>query len=286
MIARDADILERLQEAQRSGDRREEANTLFVLGKRAGQRGEHRAAGRHFAESAQIWRELGDHQGLVESVNSIGISAAWCGDYALAKASMELTIELARRLNDTGALVRAMANLGAFAADNYDLETARRWCAESISLARQSDDAARAARATYNLAWVAFLEGQYEEARRLATDSESALHGQSMAVVEALAAMLQGRLNLRRRHFVIARPQLEYALKTLEAMGDADDSGLAAFLLGAKRLSAADAGPGFRRRMRSVIGRLVRLPRAGGKRRGRAAKAEGDDARSVGGTGV
>ena len=53
-----------------------------------------------------------------------------------------------------------------------------------------------------------------------------------MAVIEALAAMLQGRLNLRRGHFVIARPQLEYALKTLEALGDADDSGLAAFLLG------------------------------------------------------
>ena len=61
---------------------------------------------------------------------------------------------------------------------------------------------------------------------------------------------------------------------------------LAEFLVGAKRLSAPDPGHGFRGRMRSVIGPLARLLRAGGKRRGRAAKAGGEHARSVGGTGV
>jgi predicted ATPase len=113
------------------------AHVGFILGHAAADQALLPEAERHFEESAQLFRELGDaHYALLCIYNLAEVIALHADDRARARARalLEQSVDEARALSDQRIVGLALIQLGAISADEGRLDDALRMFAESLEV--------------------------------------------------------------------------------------------------------------------------------------------------------
>ena len=162
---------ESLQMFQELGDKRGEAESLSLLGRREPYIGTFDRARELFTESLQIQRELEDKPGIAQSLNSLGIIEGAVGAHDKAKQLHTESIEIFREMEDQHNIAGLLNNLGCVASDQEDYDKAKQLHTESLQIRQELGYKAGIMQSLFNLAEIEKIQGVYDRARQLLTKS-------------------------------------------------------------------------------------------------------------------
>ena len=162
---------DRLRDAQvmlrELGDAQGIAETLHSKGVVAKERGDHDAAIRSLTESVAILRSLGNTPSLAFAQNALGLTAYEQGDLDSAEAALTDALAHFRAIGETYGLGFALTNLGKVALAKGDIERAAAHYGEGLSLWRDEGERLSIAGCLRGLASVAAIRGRSETAATL-----------------------------------------------------------------------------------------------------------------------
>jgi predicted ATPase/DNA-binding SARP family transcriptional activator len=125
------------------------------------------------AETAALYRKVGDIHGLASLYNNAGYLAVTQGSYEHASAYLDDALELAERTGEQLRVILVVGNLGLAALFTADLECAAAHFAEEIRLAGEHGPRWIASEGIAGLAAIAARQGETERAARLLGAAES-----------------------------------------------------------------------------------------------------------------
>ena len=154
------------------------------------------------SESLALYRELGDKQGLVESLNQLAVMSLVQSDHGMARRLSDEAIALARQLGELSLLSHTLGWRGRIAIDQGDLSVARDLMQEGLKLQQQVGYKVGILESLITTASLANATAQPLRAARLC------------GAVESLMAVLGARLKRttsqwHQRNVVAARAQLD-----------------------------------------------------------------------------
>jgi tetratricopeptide (TPR) repeat protein len=141
-------------------------------------------------ESLDLYRELGDEEGIARSTAELGSIAIAEGDLERGAALYEQTVPLFRKQGKTSRVATALGNLGTIAHMRADYATAVDYYGEAIELGREAGDADGIAVNLHNLARSELARGRAD--RGLEALRESLAIGQRLGYRELIAYNLGG----------------------------------------------------------------------------------------------
>ncbi|MCJ7512405.1 MAG: tetratricopeptide repeat protein [Anaerolineales bacterium] len=144
----------------------------------------------HLLTSVELSRDLGDTQGEVMSLNSLGAMSIERGEYERARSYLESCLPSWRALDNPNGLASTLNNLGAVALLMEDYPAARQRFEESLPLFRDLGDRRMIAGVLYNLGDLSLKEGEIEKARAYLSESLSLRH--AIGEVGGVAETLEG----------------------------------------------------------------------------------------------
>jgi predicted ATPase len=150
-----------------------QAKALYGLGRVALVQGDYVESVPRLEESAALYRELGDTQGLVYSLADLAWIAAAQGEHEQGRSLAEESVAHARGAGDAMTLAAALHSLACAHLDQGEYARARGLFEESIALRRQLGDKRNAANSLSFLGVTALLEGDSERAKTLLDESLS-----------------------------------------------------------------------------------------------------------------
>jgi predicted ATPase/DNA-binding NarL/FixJ family response regulator len=115
-------------------------------------------------ESAALWRELGDKQGLAQTLSFLGHVMLGQDDPSVARSLGEESVRLFRQCDDAFGLATSLATLGITALTQEDYAAARVSLEESVATCRESGDDWALSLALRNLGITALKQGDHERA--------------------------------------------------------------------------------------------------------------------------
>ena len=147
------------------------AKALNGAGVLAESQGDWETATRLHQESLEIFRTIGDQQGVAWSLNNLGVVAIDLGDFDRAQTLLEENLAVSEKANDKAGIATALTDLGLIAHHNHDYDQATALWIRSLALFRALGDESHVARALNNLGTIAMQRGEYERAHALLTES-------------------------------------------------------------------------------------------------------------------
>jgi len=165
------------------------ANTLFMLGDAVASDNLD-AARRHYEESLERFRRLGDPWGIAWPLTGLGGIAAQNGDYAKARALFMEAMALRRELDDRWGVAISLTSLGETARRAGDFAGAETLLADGLALFRELGDRERTAWALHALG--RFAEDQGDAIRAGACFVESLALRREQGRHPGIAASLIG----------------------------------------------------------------------------------------------
>jgi DNA-binding CsgD family transcriptional regulator len=111
-----------------------------------------------------LWRELGDKQGLAQTLRILGHVMLGHGAPAVARSLGEESVELFRGCKDDFGLATSLATLGIIALTQEDYVAAQASLEESVAICRESGDDWALSLALRNLGIAALRQGEHEQA--------------------------------------------------------------------------------------------------------------------------
>jgi predicted ATPase/DNA-binding CsgD family transcriptional regulator len=153
------------------------ARLLAGAGRIANNQADYAGATRLLQEGLEIYRGLGDEQGVAANLNILGTVAIYSGEYAQAKAYYEESLGIFRKLEDRVGVSKCLANLGTVAFYSGDYAGARLFYNESLEAQRELGDMWGLAASLVNLGATALNQRDYMEAARCYKESLPLLYG-------------------------------------------------------------------------------------------------------------
>jgi predicted ATPase/class 3 adenylate cyclase len=237
------------------------ARALHAAGFFTSQQGDYGEARALFAESLEIFRELGDPRGIGWALVDLGYLTRYEGNHAAARALLEESLEPLTQAGETEGMAAALGNLGLVARDQGDPDVAERYLEQSLALWQRLDDRVGIGWALTGLAMAARAQGRLDVAE-VRTEKSLAVwqelgDRQNRANVLSTAA----RLARDQREYALARARLAESLAIFEDLGDR--RGLAFALEGFAGLAADEAQPLRAHCLAAAAARLRRIIGAG-----------------------
>ncbi len=143
------------------------AGALDRAGYLAARQNDYAAAEPLFREALEIWRELGNGQGIATTLFHFALVPQHQGDYGSARAMLEESVSLAREVDDRYTLAVALRHLADVAVARGDLAEASRTYQDTLSLARQQGNAHESAYSLRGLGHLARAHGDHAQAGQL-----------------------------------------------------------------------------------------------------------------------
>jgi predicted ATPase/DNA-binding SARP family transcriptional activator len=216
------------------------AKALFGAGGLAFQQDDYPAARSYNEQCLLIRRKLGDREGIIQSLQTLGYSAQMECNYELARSLYAQTLSMAQELDSNAeAIAYSLLHLGEIAQIGADYALARSLFEQSRAVAQGAGDTWAQAHALSKLGSVVQSERDYASARPL---YERALLlarevGHRGGIAETLGYM--GSLAVAENDFARARSLYRESLAIRRDIGDR--TGLAACLTGYGALATAEA---------------------------------------------
>jgi predicted ATPase len=146
------------------GDKQGIASVLIKLGNAATEAGDYETASRFLEEALGIWQGLNDKHGTARALISLGWAALRPGDYQLANKRLEAALAISRELEDTRSIGFELSGLGEVALRQGEYGRANRLLEESLELRRQLGNKWGVGVSLGTLGWVAISEGDWDRA--------------------------------------------------------------------------------------------------------------------------
>lgn len=143
------------------------AKALYGYGRVALVQGDYAEAVAQLEQSAALFRELGDANGLSFSLADLGWISAAQGEYVRARAHAEEGLAVARAAGDTTTIAAALHSLACTMLHQREYVRARDLFEESLALRRALGDKRNTANSLSHLGLIALLEGDYAGATAL-----------------------------------------------------------------------------------------------------------------------
>jgi non-specific serine/threonine protein kinase len=196
------------------------ARALRGAGRLAVHQGEHSAAKALRQEGLAIWKQLGNREGIVQSLASLGTIAQMQGDYAAAQALHQEALAMRRELGDRHGILRSLISLGHSAVEQGNYPDARVLLEEALAISRELDDWLEIAETLYHLGTVAYFQGDYLAAnarleQSLAIRRERGFRHGIAATLTALGLVAHDK-----RDYPNAQTLLKEALAIQRELGD------------------------------------------------------------------
>jgi tetratricopeptide (TPR) repeat protein len=171
-------------------------------------------------ESSTLYRELSDEEGIIRSINILGIAAMTQGQYERATTLLQEILVLARGQHNRHRLINILNGLGQVARNQGNYERAMVLYQESLTLAQEEGDKNDLAWALILMGQVAYSQGDLKAARALceralATDREIGI-----LTCHPWLLHLLGRVAHCEGDLVRARVHLEKSLRVFAASGE------------------------------------------------------------------
>jgi len=155
---------ESLEIYRKLGDKQGIASMLIKLGNAATERGSYTTASRFLEEALEIWRERKDKHGTARALISLGFSALRSGETHLANARLEEALAISRELGDARSMGFELSGLGEVALRQHDYVRAAQLMEESLELRRQLGNKWGVGVSLGMLGWVAMRERDWDRA--------------------------------------------------------------------------------------------------------------------------
>jgi predicted ATPase/class 3 adenylate cyclase len=155
---------ESLEIYRKIGDKQGIASTLIKLGNAATERGSYAAASRFLEEALMIWRTQKDKHGTARALINLGWAALRSGDAHLANERLEEALALSRELGDARSMGFELSGLGEVALRQGDYARATQLMEESLELRKQLGNKWGVGVSLGMLGWVAMRERDWERA--------------------------------------------------------------------------------------------------------------------------
>jgi predicted ATPase len=215
------------------------ATALHGAGWLARDRGEYAAARRHFTESLDMARSVGDRLCEAWSLVDLGFLDRYEGDYESARRRLEDAVGVARAADERVPLAAALGNLGLVERDLGRYDEAGALLEESLAMARTLGDRLGIAWPLSNLGLIATHHHDHAGARALLEEALTLWRALGDVQNTAYALSNLGHVATSQGDFQAASTQLEEALALLREVGDR--RGIA-FVLERMAMLAAERG--------------------------------------------
>jgi predicted ATPase/DNA-binding SARP family transcriptional activator len=138
----------------------------FLLGQRgwlAFQSGHYEESKQWFEQSLALYRALGDHWGVADSLDTLGEAAWSLGNFHEAKQRLEELLTLYQAQGNSWGLATVLNRLGRVTRGLVDYEKARRLFDESLALSRVEGNQRGIANSLQSLGFLALFQGRFED---------------------------------------------------------------------------------------------------------------------------
>ena len=155
---------ESLEIYRKIGDKQGIASMLIKSGNAATERGSYTIASRFLEEALEIWREQKDKHGTARALISLGFSALRSGETELANARLEEALSISHELGDARSMGFELSGLGEVALRQRDYDRATQLMEQSLELRRQLGNKWGVGVSLGMLGWVAMRKRDWERA--------------------------------------------------------------------------------------------------------------------------
>jgi predicted ATPase len=196
------------------------AKALREAGILASHQGDYGEAWAHLEESRAIYRELGDKEGIANSLFWQAHLARRQGDYGAARALFEENLATYRELGNKEGIHSSLQGLGEVALSQGDYGAARALHEETLAMSRELGNKSGIAWSLYHLGSVVHAQGDYGAARALLEESLAICRelGNKRAIAWSLGQL--GMVARRQGDLGPARAHLEESLAICRELGD------------------------------------------------------------------
>jgi DNA-binding SARP family transcriptional activator/predicted ATPase len=153
--------------ARRLGDTQGEVMSLNSLGAMSIERGEYEKARGYLEKCLPIWQSVGNANGLASTLNNLGAVELLLGDYPAALTWFEQSLPIFRELGDRRMIAGVLYNLGDLSLKQGDVDRARLALRESLALRQEIEEVGGVAETLEGFARASLLEDRAREAARL-----------------------------------------------------------------------------------------------------------------------
>jgi tetratricopeptide (TPR) repeat protein len=138
-----------------------------VAGRFASIQGDYLAAQSYLSRSLDLFRELGDREGMSLALSRLGIDFTRhrTGDPTQAREALEEALAIAREIGNSEGISNALGYLGTFTLEFGDPEGARVLFEEGLSIARQAQNMGQIGSFLLSLGDIARMEEDFASAR-------------------------------------------------------------------------------------------------------------------------
>jgi predicted ATPase/class 3 adenylate cyclase len=184
------------------------AKALFGAGGLAYRQSDYVRAQEYYEISRTFFVEVGDQQGLADTLNCLGVIASEHGNQSQAQLLYENSLAIRRTLQDAWGMSRSLINLGTLANEARNYPRAQCLFEESLAISRSLGDQQNIAISLSNLGMTALYRTDYDQAKPFF--EESLLVGRELgdpwltAIVTCnlgLIACLRGEAGEAAKHF-------------------------------------------------------------------------------------
>jgi predicted ATPase/DNA-binding CsgD family transcriptional regulator len=174
-----------------------------------------------FRESLQHYRECGDAAGIANSLYMLGTIARQRGDFAEARSLMEESLLLAREVNDKYFITCLLSDLGGMVTQQGEYAKAYTLLEESLTISRELGDAISIARSLPAFALMLFISQEDPETVRSLLEESLAISRElDFKGVIARCLSHLGMVALQQEDVETTRLHLEESLALNKEMGD------------------------------------------------------------------
>jgi predicted ATPase len=200
----------------------QKAWVLSGAGTLAFNHGDFTSARTYHEQSLSIMREIGDQEGIVNSLHSLGQVAQMCSDYASAKSFIEESLSLLYRhaCYDRQSIAYRLTSLGNVASDQGDYASARAYLEQSLSVFRKIGNPRGIGFTLESLGNAASGQGDYSLARAYFEESLSVCREYSDPRGIAYSLLGLGGVSYSYGDCSLARTYLEESLSVFRRIGD------------------------------------------------------------------
>ena len=146
------------------GEKQGIASVLLTLGVGALTLGDYERAMLYYEESLPLLREAGDTQGTALVLSSFALTLFYQGNHKRARAFFEESLALFKEMSDLRGIAAVLTNQGMMSLEQKDFGRATRLCEESLMLRRKVGDKGGSAHTLTVLGRVAFAQGNAQQA--------------------------------------------------------------------------------------------------------------------------
>lgn len=202
------------------GDEQGIADSLYHLGFIARDQGNYEAARAMYGESLAIHRKLGTRYGIANSLNSLGDLSYAQGDYITAYSQYEESHVISRELGNKHGIANSLSSLGSVAEKQGNYVEARSLHEESLAIRVELGDKYGLAGSIQRLGNLAFAQGDYLQAQ--SQYEESLAIYRELGNKQGIVISLNnlGDVSYNRGDYGVSRSLYEEGLAIGREMGD------------------------------------------------------------------